>query len=287
MKRGIVWPLTMLGLPLALAAVVLAGRGGTISPHKANAAPPGNDVATAQRVPVIVELFTSEGCSSCPPADDVLARLEKEQPVAGAEIIALGQHVDYWNRLGWNDPYSSAAFSRRQSDYSRAFGQNGVYTPQMVVDGRTEFNGSDARAARAAIAHAAQWQKASVTLARNGDAASKTGSIALQVRVANLPRLARGDSADAWLAITESGLGTDVPRGENAGRRLQHSAVVRRLERLAVTAAPPANGAAVWTAAPVVALAPQWKRANLRLVVFVQERNSRRMLGAAAMKAEG
>jgi len=104
----------------------------------------------AQRTPVLVELFTSEGCSSCPPADALLIQLER-QPIASAEIIVLSEHVDYWNRLGWTDPFSSAEVSRRQSRYSEAWGKDGVYTPQMVVDGRAELNGSDGRKAQQTI----------------------------------------------------------------------------------------------------------------------------------------
>ncbi len=102
-------------------------------------------------VPVLVELFTSEGCSSCPPADLTLARLERTQPVAGAEIVPLSLHVDYWNRLGWADPFSSASFSARQKDYSRAWGVDRVYTPQVVVDGRAELLGRDETKARRAV----------------------------------------------------------------------------------------------------------------------------------------
>src|SRR5215469_7788691 len=106
--------------------------------HRQSSAPP----SAAPRVPVIVELFTSEGCSSCPPADALLARLESAQPVSGAQIIALEEHVDYWDHLGWMDPFSSAEWTRRQQDYSGAFRRDGEYTPQMVVDGREEFVGS-------------------------------------------------------------------------------------------------------------------------------------------------
>ena len=114
------------------------------------------------RVPVVVELFTSEGCSSCPPADKLLAEIERTQPVANAEILVLSEHVDYWNRLGWRDPFSSAQFSRRQGEYA-----GDAYTPEMVVDGRAKFVGSNAREAIAAIQQAAGRSRAVVVLSRD------------------------------------------------------------------------------------------------------------------------
>ena len=94
-------------------------------------------------MPVLAELFTSEGCSSCPPADDLLRRLTDEQLVDGVEVVALSEHVDYWNRLGWTDPFSSQAFSARQQRYQRALRTDQIYTPQMVVNGRREAIGND------------------------------------------------------------------------------------------------------------------------------------------------
>lgn len=237
--------------------------------------------APARRTPVVVELFTSEGCSSCPPADELLRRLEQTQPVAGAEVIALEQHVDYWNRLGWADPFSTPEFSARQGDYADYFNSTGVYTPQMIVDGQTEFPGSNQSKARAAITTAAHTPKATITLARA--AATKPDAVSLDVRVDKLPTLDADDTAEVLLAVTETGLSTDVPRGENAGYTLAHAAVVRTLISLGTI---DTRGSAPFAAQPVVALGAQWQRKNLRAVVFVQEHNSRRVLGATSIKLE-
>ena len=248
------------------AAVEVASDSATATAAKANA------------VPVLVELFTSEGCSSCPPADEVLSKLDKIQPIPGVEIIALGEHVDYWNRLGWIDPYSSADFSRRQSIYSDAFNQDGVYTPQMIVDGREEFAGGNMDRARAAIAKAAQSPKASVQVqASENSNAANHGVVKLSIHVRDLPRLTDGDSAEVLLAITENNLRSEVSRGENAGRYLRHSAVVRELTVLGDT-----NGQS-FDAEPRVDLANGWQRDNLRAVAFIQERGRRRILGAAVV----
>ncbi|MCA1615194.1 MAG: DUF1223 domain-containing protein [Acidobacteria bacterium] len=229
------------------------------------------------RTPVIVELFTSEGCSSCPPADAVLARLDRTQPVAGAEVIPLAMHVDYWNYLGWSDPFSSPAFSARQGEYASAYGKDGVYTPQMIVDGVTEFPGGNGGRAADAIAKAASVPKAETQITRA--ARQPAEGVRLAVSLKNIPKLTDGDAAYVLLAVTESNLSTDVARGENAGRRLPHVGVVRSLTTVGNLA--DARGGAFGTEA-VVLLKKNWRRENLRVIVFAQERGSRRILAAAS-----
>lgn len=269
-------------LLLALTGVAIATAWRTPPPATATAPPdaatktvdaPRTDTKT--RVPVLVELFTSEGCSSCPPADAVLQTLDQKQPIDGVEIIPLSLHVDYWNDLGWADPFSDAAFSARQSDYSTAFGGNRVYTPQMIVDGRAEFVGSRTERARQAIAEAARTPKAAITLQKNADDAAKIP--ALTIKVARVPTVSDGDTAEVWLAITESGLTSQVARGENSGRRLPHTAVTRSLQRLGTVKD------SAFTATPGLELNDKWQRDQLRAVVFVQEASSRRVLGAASL----
>src|SRR5579864_2036972 len=225
---------------------------------------------------VVVELFTSEGCSSCPPADAALTRLVVQQPVAGVQVLALGEHVDYWDRLGWRDPFSSAAYSARQSTYdSQVFHRNEVYTPQLVVDGQLERVGSDVDAVQRAVKQAAQASKALVDVA-----AAQAGERSLRVNlhIAVPPSLVLRDSADVVVAITEDNLATDVRRGENRGRTLRHSAVVRSLTAIG-TLVP---GEREWSNGVSVPLATDWTATHLRIIGFLQERGSRRIVGAGS-----
>ncbi len=249
------------------------------SPATRSASSPNESNST----PVIVELFTSEGCSSCPPADQLLSRLDKEQSIPGANVIALSQHVDYWNQLGWRDPYSSAQFSARQSSYAEAFGRDGVYTPQMVVDGRLEFVGSNATKAREAITEAASSPKAKVQIEITPNTETReSGTVQFTVRVEDIPAITAGDTAEVLLAITESDLSSSVARGENAGRNLRHTAVVRQLTTIGSISG--TKDETLFTAAPVVNISNSWRRDKLRAVVIVQERISRHVLGAQAIE---
>ena len=242
---------------------------------------PALERADGFRSPVIVELFTSEGCSSCPPADAVLERLQQTQPVAGAEVIALGEHVDYWDYIGWSDPFSSAAFSARQETYARALGQQDrVYTPQMIVDGQTEFNGSAMNKALEAIAKAARSPKADVRIVIPETKTQKDNQeIRFNVSVKNVPPVDRGDVAEVILALTEDKLSSNVTRGENSGRKLAHTSVVREMRALGRV--DPATK--TFDSEKTMAIADGWKRDDLRVVVFVQERAHRRVLGAAVL----
>src|SRR5215467_866280 len=134
--------------------------------------------------PVLVELFTSEGCSSCPPADALLQKLERFQSIGGAEPIVLSEHVDYWNDIGWKDPFSSHEYSERQSAYAAQFGNGRVYKPHMVVDGRFECIGSDERRATEAIEEAVMAPKAPVRIAIG---ASDEGAVTFHVEAGPLP----------------------------------------------------------------------------------------------------
>jgi hypothetical protein len=231
-----------------------------------SAPPPG-----AARVPVVVELFTSEGCSSCPPADALLIQLEAEQRIAGAQVVVLGQHVDYWNRLGWTDPFSSAAFTRRQNDYAEAFGRDSIYTPQMVVDGQAEFVGSDAARAQAAITRAAGQPKIPLDVAV--EAGPQPDKIRVLITPGEVPSGMPCRNAEVFLALTERNLSSSVARGENSGRHLQHTGVVRALKSLG----PLAPGKPLDAE---LRLAPTWKRQDLSVVAWVQDRSTRRILGA-------
>jgi hypothetical protein len=235
--------------------------------------------STTGRIPVIVELFTSEGCSSCPPADELMTKLVSLQPVPGVEIIALGEHVDYWDHLGWRDPFSSAAFSARQSEYaSRVFHTGNIYTPQMVVNGHEEFVGSDYVAATAAIARAARLPgpRVRVTLKITRNVSDSSARFVTQVDALAGTTLA--GTADVFLAIAEDGLVTQVRRGENGGRQLRHSAATRFLA--SVGAVP--VGAAPWSAATTVRLARDWDLSRTRIIAFVQDRSTKQILGATS-----
>jgi hypothetical protein len=248
----------------------LFGMRATGSPQNAKpSAPPAS--------PVVVELFTSEGCSSCPPADALLAKLDELGGVGNAQVVALEEHVDYWDDQGWRDPFSSHDWTTRQLAYADVLGNRNPYTPQMVVDGSVEFSGGRVEQALQSIAAAAEQAKVPVTLAEASR--DKPGKENFSVEVAKLLASPKGGAAEVWLAITETGLRSSVTRGENAGHELRHAAVVRWMRKIGE--AKPDRDVSFSSSDAAVSLRKEWNRDRLKAVAFVQEKNSLRILGAA------
>ncbi len=229
---------------------------------------PSQTSAPTQRQPVLVELFTSEGCSDCPPADALLGRLDATQFVPGAQAIVLSEHVTYWNHEGWHDPFSFDAIDQRQQDYVTRFALPSSYTPQMVVDGVTQFVGSDARALAAAVTSAAASPKLAVAIE---NAHWEKGAAIFSVR-------APSDSdATLFAALAADATHSEVVRGENAGRTLHHVAVVRVLKDFGSKSA---DGRQLKLSSPDVSH-PGEPTGPFRLVVFLVDRRNAHVLAVA------
>lgn len=209
--------------------------------------------------PVLVELFTSEGCSSCPPADALLRDLAEKQPLEGVQIIALGLHVDYWNRLGWKDVYSDPAFTRRQAAYAERLGA-GNYTPQAVVQGRAELVGGQ----RGTLLNTIREADAP-TVRLNFDPHPDGITVRVQRTEAD-----KGHSLNLWLAEVQPGIETAVKRGENAGTTLRHAPLARHLQKLGTLPAGTAAARFPTDAAPK----------GRYLVAFAQEGEGGAIVGA-------
>jgi len=226
----------------------------------------GDSSATGPRQPVLLELFTSEGCSSCPPADRLLEIFDRTQPVAGAELIVLSEHVDYWNRLGWTDPFSSALFTQRQQNYVTRLRLDSAYTPQLVIDGQKDVVGSDERAARSTILKAETHSKAAIDLRAQHSGAD----VKVEIRVTG-----GGRETDVYVVLADDHARSQVTHGENSGHTLHHVAVARTLLLAGKT-----DAQGVLTRDLAVPLKNGGSGA-LRVVVFVQDPGSKRILGVA------
>ncbi|RMF56620.1 MAG: DUF1223 domain-containing protein [Calditrichaeota bacterium] len=216
----------------------------------------------------VVELFTSEGCSSCPPAEALLAEIAQHAAAAGEPVYALAFHVDYWDYLGWKDVFADKAFSARQRRYAEVLRSPTIYTPQMVVNGETEFVGSDRRSARSAIQRALRREPAFRLHLTRVSAAGQT-PLRVRYRLSAVPK-----NAVLNLALVERALVRNIARGENAGRTLHHENVVRRLQVYSVKN--PEGQLALEIPAAV-------KIPKSSLVAFVQDARSLRILAAAAL----
>jgi hypothetical protein len=216
---------------------------------------------------VVIELFSSEGCSSCPPADAALSELDSRQSVDGVVVLALEEHVDYWDDLGWRDPFAQAGFGARQGRYAAVLTSGQVFTPELVIDGHAVGDVDVAHLAQS-VRESGQEPKAMVRVKRQDDG--------IDVVVQEVPAAAGDDDAEVWLAVTESGLSTRVLRGENRGRHVLHAPVVRMLRKLGSVRA------GTFHIAGRLEMGPSWDRSKVRVVVFVQRVQSRRIVGAGS-----
>ncbi len=237
---------------------------------------PAPTSSAAPRTPVLIELFTSEGCSSCPPADVLLGHLDHFQPVPNADLIVLSEQVDYWDDIGWKDPYSSHRSSLRQSDYARRFRLEGPYTPQMVVDGDAQLVGSDEREALRVIGNAAKVTKIPVSL--SAPHLEGTNSLAVHVDVKPTLSAVKPISGLVLIALADESDQSNVRRGENAGRVLKHVAVVRTLTQVGTV-----EGSSGFSK-DVTVSTENANLQNLRIVAILQEGTAGRVLGVGSTR---
>lgn len=227
---------------------------------------------SAARTPILVELFTSEGCSDCPPADAFLQKLD-QQPFAKVEMIVLSEHVDYWNHDGWKDPYSSSAYTERQNGYVSEFALKGPYTPEMVVDGSTEFVGSNQAAAAKAFAKAVTEPKTSLRL--SSISLDSQHTLHAHIEADALPK---GEKGDVYVAVAMNHAENHVTAGENAGRTIAHTAVVREMKKVGSLKKDQPFAEDVQ-----IKLPSDLPTDDLRLVAFIQQGHQEKVYGAAML----
>jgi hypothetical protein len=239
----------------------------------ASALPAADD---GPRTPVLVELFTAEGCSSCPPADALLAKLDRSQPVNGAELIVLSEHVDYWNADGWWDPYSSHVYTERQNAYAARFAHGNVYTPQMVIDGHSELVGGDEQKAIQAVETETKFAK--VPLKLSAIRVEGKNKLWMHVDAGPLAPTVTAHSADLFLAVADDSDESKVSHGENAGKNLKHVAVLRSLDQVGTL-----HKSDAFSKDISVTLRTE-NRKNLRIVAIIQESPVGRVFGVSSAR---
>ncbi len=231
------------------------------------------NTASTNLPPVLIELFTSEGCSSCPPVDVLLKKLDAAQPIPGAQLIVLSEHVTYWDHDGWKDPNSSPALTERQNSYESALGEKEPYTPQLIVDGTREVKAGDPKQIEETLQKAATTPKVAVRIGEvSVDAGNPTQLRAHIETDANFEK----HNAAVFVAIALDHVESQVLRGENGGRHLVHVAVVQELTKVGKLPKEKSFAQDVQ-----LKLKPGADPKNIRLIVFVQESGPGKILGAA------
>jgi len=238
------------------------------------AAPADNSAADLH--PVLIELFTSEGCSSCPPADALLEKLDEHQPIRGAQLIVLSEHVTYWDHDGWKDPNSSDSLTDRQTDYEHELGRGTPYTPQMIVDGTTEPRLNDPQQVKDALLKAKDAPMIPVRIAGVTIDPQNPTVLHAHIEAAENPDK---HTADVYVAVALQRVETQVSKGENGGKHLSHVAVVQQLEKIGKL-----HKGKTFAQDVELKLKPGTDPKNIRVVTFVQESGPGKLLGAAQYK---
>ena len=268
-----------LGFVLALLfldAVLLRPPAAGAPGHQVESNATKTETSVAAAHPVLIELFTSEGCSSCPPADALVQKLDAHQPIPGAQLIVLSEHVDYWDHDGWKDPNSSAALTERQSAYVRVLGLSTPYTPQLIVDGTTEVHANDPQQLEKVLRNAATTPRVGV---RIGAVSVDSGDAPVIRAHVDTDTNLEKHNADVFVAVALDHVESQVLHGENGGRRLTHVAVVQQLTKIGKL-----QKGKTFAEDVQLKLKPGTDPKNVRLIVFVQESGPGRLLGAALRK---
>lgn len=252
-------------LPFVLTGAVFMAACGSQNQYAETPAAAPASATSAEVKPVVVELFTSEGCSSCPPADKQLEFLARQQPVTNADIIALAFHVDYWDNASWRDPFSSPLFTQRQELYVRQLKLDSAYTPQMVVGGTINLVGSDGNRALTAVMESVRAASGTVKSAIEGEK--------VKLDISDLPK---HGAATVYIAATEDNLKSNVSGGENAGSKFVHTSVVRELKPVATIS----GTDSAFSVAAELPFSQSWKRADVRYVAIVQDNTDRKIIAA-------
>jgi hypothetical protein len=224
--------------------------------------------------PILVELFTSEGCSSCPPADLFLKKIDGFEPAPGVRLIVLSEHVTYWDHDGWKDPNSSQALTDRQSSYETALGEKESFTPQLIVDGTTQLRLNEPQSMDAALQKAAGEPKIPLRISDVSLDPSNPTRLRLHVNADAAP-----ENADVYVAVALDHVESQVLKGENGGKHLEHVAVVEQLTKIGKLSKGKSFAEDVQ-----LKLKPGTDLKNLRLVAFIQEPGPGKLLGAVQQK---
>jgi hypothetical protein len=224
--------------------------------------------------PILVELFTSEGCSSCPPADLFLKKIDGFEPAPGVRLIVLSEHVTYWDHDGWKDPNSSQALTDRQSSYETALGEKESFTPQLIVDGTTQLRLNEPQSMDGVLQKAASEPKVPLRISDVSLDPANPTRLRLHVNADAAP-----DNADVYVAVALDHVESQVFKGENGGKHLEHVAVVEQLAKIGKL-----SKGKNFSEEVQLKLKPGTDPKNLRIVAFIQEPGPGKLLGAVQQK---